>query len=126
MGHAAVRTISKQVCLYEHLFVSAHNVQLFLPVDVVFLRMCSMYSRAQASTRDTPVSIVCEAQSTAQARCVCDTRHVRRCVKMLVGHIHNFEKQLLKCCWSADGKQVAAGSADRMVNIWEVGCNNCV
>ncbi|KAF5833706.1 WD40 repeat-like protein [Dunaliella salina] len=43
-----------------------------------------------------------------------------RCVKMLVGHIHNFEKQLLRCCWSADGRQVAAGSADRMVNIWEV------
>lgn len=40
---------------------------------------------------------------------------------MLVGHIHNFEKQLLRCCWSADGRQVAAGSADRMVNIWDVG-----
>lgn len=32
---------------------------------------------------------------------------------------HNFEKNLIKCSWSADGKQVAAGSADRNVYIWD-------
>ena len=42
-----------------------------------------------------------------------------RCTKIFSGHTHNFEKNLLKCAWSPDGKRVAAGSADRMVNVWE-------
>ncbi|KAH9375915.1 hypothetical protein HPB48_012555 [Haemaphysalis longicornis] len=42
-----------------------------------------------------------------------------RCVKILQGHMHNFEKNLLRCSWSPDGSKVAAGSADRYVHIWD-------
>lgn len=35
------------------------------------------------------------------------------------GHQHNFEKNLLKCCWSPDGAMVSAGSSDRFVYIWD-------
>mmetsp|Transcript_6200 Transcript_6200/g.13514 ORF Transcript_6200/g.13514 Transcript_6200/m.13514 type:complete len:357 (+) Transcript_6200:226-1296(+) len=41
-----------------------------------------------------------------------------RCVKVFTGHVHNFEKILLRCAWSTDGQLVSAGSADRMVYIW--------
>ena len=43
-----------------------------------------------------------------------------RCVAMLTGHQHNFEKNLLKCAWSPDGSRVSCGSADRQVYIWDV------
>lgn len=43
-----------------------------------------------------------------------------RCVKVLKGHTHNFEKNLLKCNWSPDGAMVSAASSDRNVYIWEV------
>lgn len=42
-----------------------------------------------------------------------------RCVKILQGNQHNFEKNLLHCNWSPDGCKVAAGSADRYVYIWD-------
>ncbi|XP_075742132.1 U5 small nuclear ribonucleoprotein 40 kDa protein-like [Rhipicephalus microplus] len=42
-----------------------------------------------------------------------------RCVKILQGHMHNFEKNLLRCAWSPDGSKVTAGSADRYVHIWD-------
>lgn len=42
-----------------------------------------------------------------------------RCVKILQGNQHNFEKNLLRCSWSSDGSKVAAGSADRFVYIWD-------
>ncbi|XP_071451309.1 U5 small nuclear ribonucleoprotein 40 kDa protein [Hetaerina americana] len=42
-----------------------------------------------------------------------------RCVKILAGHHHNFEKNLLRCAWSPDGSQVSAGSADRFLYIWD-------
>ncbi|KAG5876123.1 hypothetical protein JTB14_036163 [Gonioctena quinquepunctata] len=42
-----------------------------------------------------------------------------RCVKIFNGHQHNFEKNLLRCAWSADGTKVSAGSADRFVYIWD-------
>ena len=29
-----------------------------------------------------------------------------RCTKVFTGHQHNFEKNLLRCAWSADGSQV--------------------
>ncbi|XP_065346761.1 U5 small nuclear ribonucleoprotein 40 kDa protein [Cloeon dipterum] len=42
-----------------------------------------------------------------------------RCVKIFQGHQHNFEKNLLRCSWSADGSKIAAGSSDRFVYIWD-------
>lgn len=42
----------------------------------------------------------------------------RHC-KTFVGHKHNAEKGLLKCNWSSDGSMVTAGSADKMVHIWD-------
>lgn len=39
--------------------------------------------------------------------------------KCLMGATHNFEKNLLKCAWSADGQHITAGSADRTVNVWD-------
>jgi len=42
-----------------------------------------------------------------------------RCVKIITGHQHNFEKNLLHCKWSPDGAMVAAGSADRFVYVWD-------
>jgi Prp8 binding protein len=41
-----------------------------------------------------------------------------RCVKVLGGHVHTFEKTLLRCAWSRDNQLVAAGSGDGFVNIW--------
>ncbi|DBA75027.1 TPA: hypothetical protein ACH3X1_010366 [Trebouxia sp. C0004] len=41
-----------------------------------------------------------------------------RCEKIFTGHQHNFERNLLRCSWSSDGSKVTAGSADRMVYIW--------
>jgi len=43
-----------------------------------------------------------------------------RCVKVLTGHTHNYEKNLLHCAWSPDGAMVAAGSSDRNVHVWDV------
>jgi Prp8 binding protein len=42
-----------------------------------------------------------------------------RCVKILQGNQHNFEKNLLRCAWYPDGSKVSAGSADRYVYIWD-------
>ncbi|CAI7849611.1 unnamed protein product [Closterium sp. NIES-53] len=42
-----------------------------------------------------------------------------RCVKIFTGHQHSVEKNLLKCDWSPDGSRVTAGSADRMVYVWD-------
>ena len=41
-----------------------------------------------------------------------------RQLKVLQGHQHSFEKNLLRCCWSPDGKMVSAASADRFVYVW--------
>ncbi|KAI8381094.1 WD40-repeat-containing domain protein [Radiomyces spectabilis] len=43
-----------------------------------------------------------------------------RRVKVFEGAPHGFEKNLIKPCWSTDGNQIACGSADRSVVIWEV------
>ncbi|GAQ79803.1 U5 snRNP-specific protein-like factor and related proteins [Klebsormidium nitens] len=43
-----------------------------------------------------------------------------RCIKVLTGHQHGYEKNLLKCAWSPDGNKVTAGSADRLLNIWDI------
>jgi len=42
-----------------------------------------------------------------------------RCIKIFGGSQHNFEKTLLRCCWSPDGTKISAGSADRFVTIWD-------
>jgi Prp8 binding protein len=36
-----------------------------------------------------------------------------RCVKVFQGVSHNFEKNLLRVCWSHDDTLISAGSADR-------------
>jgi Prp8 binding protein len=41
-----------------------------------------------------------------------------RCEHVMTGHVHDFQKNLLRCDWSPDGKRVVAGSADRVVCIW--------
>ncbi|RCN34467.1 WD domain, G-beta repeat protein [Ancylostoma caninum] len=43
-----------------------------------------------------------------------------RCLKSFYGHQHNFEKNLLKCGWSGDGKRITAGSSDRFAYVWDV------
>jgi Prp8 binding protein len=43
-----------------------------------------------------------------------------RCVRLLQGVQHNFEKNLLKCAWSPCGKRVACGSSDRLAYVWTV------
>jgi Prp8 binding protein len=42
-----------------------------------------------------------------------------RCTKIFLGAQHSYEKSLLKCNWSASGKQVACGSADNFVYVWD-------
>lgn len=44
---------------------------------------------------------------------------MERCLKIFMGAQHNFEKNLIKCNWSADGQKIAAGSADRHVYVWD-------
>ncbi|QDZ18993.1 WD40 repeat domain-containing protein [Chloropicon primus] len=47
-----------------------------------------------------------------------------RCTRVLTGHSHNFEMNLLKCSWSMDDQRVSCGSADALVNIWDVNTGN--
>eukprot|EP00396_MALV-II-16_sp_LP-1_P000111 gene111-338_t len=41
-----------------------------------------------------------------------------RCLNVLQGGQHNYEKNLLRCRWSADGKMIGAGSSDKNVYLW--------
>jgi len=41
-----------------------------------------------------------------------------RCIKTFTAHQHNFEKLLLRCSWSRDGKRISAGSSDRNTYVW--------
>ncbi|KAG1464821.1 hypothetical protein G6F46_003050 [Rhizopus delemar] len=43
-----------------------------------------------------------------------------RCLKVFEGAPHGFEKNLIRPTWSTDGTQIACGSADRTVVIWQV------
>jgi len=45
---------------------------------------------------------------------------VDRCIKLLQGHQHNFEKNLLRVAWSPDGKRISCGSADKHVYVWDL------
>ncbi|KAF7255628.1 hypothetical protein EG68_07726 [Paragonimus skrjabini miyazakii] len=42
-----------------------------------------------------------------------------RCTKTFVGHQHTFEKNLLRCAWSADSRRITCGSGDRYVHVWD-------
>lgn len=44
----------------------------------------------------------------------------QRMEKTFKGAQHGFEKNLIKCAWTPDGKHVGCGSADRNVYIWNV------
>lgn len=44
-----------------------------------------------------------------------------RCIATVRGAKHNFEKNLLRCKWSPDGRFFGAGSSDRTVCIWNAG-----
>eukprot|EP00048_Salpingoeca_helianthica_P007401 m.109942 g.109942 ORF g.109942 m.109942 type:complete len:348 (-) comp14323_c0_seq4:24-1067(-) len=44
-----------------------------------------------------------------------------RLLKVFHGAQHNFEKNLIRCAWSSDGRRVSSGSADRNVYVWDVG-----
>uniref|UniRef100_A0A6G1SI69 U5 small nuclear ribonucleoprotein n=1 Tax=Aceria tosichella TaxID=561515 RepID=A0A6G1SI69_9ACAR len=46
-----------------------------------------------------------------------------RLEKTLLGHHHNFEKNLLRCAWSPNQRLISAGSSDGLVHIW--GYNSC-
>uniref|UniRef100_A0A7E4V5M2 WD_REPEATS_REGION domain-containing protein n=1 Tax=Panagrellus redivivus TaxID=6233 RepID=A0A7E4V5M2_PANRE len=56
---------------------------------------------------------------TARAWDVRPFAHQDRLVGVYGGHQHNFEKNLLKCGWSGDGKWVTAGSSDRFSYVWD-------
>ncbi|CEF69307.1 U5 small nuclear ribonucleoprotein 40 kDa protein [Strongyloides ratti] len=49
-----------------------------------------------------------------------------RAVSFYVGHQHNFEKNLLKCAWSPDGRRISLGSSDGFHYIWNVQSNRVV
>ena len=34
-------------------------------------------------------------------------------------HVHNFEKNLMRWSWASDGSKIAAGSADKVVYVWD-------
>jgi len=42
-----------------------------------------------------------------------------RCIKVIGGIQHNYEKVLLRCSWSPDGSRVSGGSSDRFVYVWD-------
>lgn len=42
-----------------------------------------------------------------------------QCTHVMGGIHHGAEKLLLRCSWSPDREKITAGSADRMVHIWE-------
>jgi Prp8 binding protein len=42
-----------------------------------------------------------------------------RCSRTFVGSVNNFESNLIRCDWSADGELVACGSADRTALVWD-------
>ncbi|CAD7937441.1 unnamed protein product [Amoebophrya sp. A25] len=49
-----------------------------------------------------------------------------RCIGEVRGHLHNYEKNLLRCRWSADGTHFASGSADRNVYVWSANSKQLV
>ncbi|CAF4969598.1 unnamed protein product, partial [Rotaria sp. Silwood1] len=64
------------------------------------------------------------SNSMDSTMCIWDIRPyfngVDRCIKLLQGHQHNFEKNLLRVARSPDGKRISCGSADKHVYIWDI------
>uniref|UniRef100_A0A8R1DLS5 WD_REPEATS_REGION domain-containing protein n=1 Tax=Caenorhabditis japonica TaxID=281687 RepID=A0A8R1DLS5_CAEJA len=50
----------------------------------------------------------------------------QRSIARYQGHIHNFEKNLLKCAWSPRDNYITAGSADRFAYVWDVKSRACL
>jgi Prp8 binding protein len=44
----------------------------------------------------------------------------QRALSIYQGATHDFQRNLLRVAWSADGKRLSAGSADRLVYVWDV------
>ena len=42
-----------------------------------------------------------------------------RMLRILQGHEHSFEKNLIKVSWTPDGRRIGSGSADQYVYCWE-------
>jgi len=58
---------------------------------------------------------------------VCMTLHILNCSLsqfsarcVMYGAQNDAQSNLLRCAWSPDGSKVSCGSADKMVNVWEV------
>ena len=68
-------------------------------------------ARADAAARAARAARRPPAHASAAARA--DAAPARRLSQ------HSYEKSLLKCNWSASGKQVACGSADNFVYVWD-------
>lgn len=40
--------------------------------------------------------------------------------------MHTFEKNLLRCAWSPDGRRVTCGSGDRYVYVWDAATRHLI
>nr|VZI06609.1 unnamed protein product [Spirometra erinaceieuropaei] len=49
-----------------------------------------------------------------------------RCTRIFTGHMHTFEKNLLRCAWSPDGRRVTCGSGDRFVYVWDTNSRHLI
>ena len=65
---------------------------------------CAQDSMPRQAGQDTTVQLTCHCG--AQVWDMRPYAPANRCTKVFTGHQHNFEKNLLRCAWSADGSQV--------------------
>jgi Prp8 binding protein len=49
-----------------------------------------------------------------------------RCVKILQGHGHGYDKSLLRVHWNQDHSMISAGSSDGILHIWDSASRNIV
>jgi len=54
------------------------------------------------------------------------TKHNNRSLKVMTGHSHTFEKNLIKCDWCIDGSLVAAGGGNNTACVWKVASRKVV
>jgi Prp8 binding protein len=50
--------------------------------------------------------------------------HSGRALSLYEGVHHDFQQLMLRCAWSHDGSKITAGSADRMVYVWDTASKN--